>query len=217
MTAAVAVALAALWGFLGITQDVLAREELALLDPRIHAWVLDHRTTWLSPLMQAVTWLGANAVVLPLLVTAAIVLRRTRRCWRPVWDIIVVYGTAVVAHAMVAVLVHRQRPSDIDWLTTGTGWAYPSGHTMQATVGYGILFVLLAPRRSPRMRALMACAGASVVLLVAASRLYLGVHWLTDVLGSVSLGVAVLAIWGIARLTLPTAGTDDAGDQPATQ
>jgi undecaprenyl-diphosphatase len=181
----------------------------------VHAWVLDHRTAWLNLLMQAVTWLGANAVVVPLLVTAAIVLRRTRHCWRPVLEIVVVYGTAVLAHALVAVLVHRQRPPDIDWLTTAGGWAYPSGHTIQATVGYGTLLVLLAPGKSPRIQGLMAGAAAIVVLLVGASRLYLGVHWLTDVLGSVSLGVTVLAIWGIARLTILSAGTNHAGEGPS--
>lgn len=62
--------------------------------------------------------------------------------------------------------------------------------------------VLACVGRSTRVRVLLATAAAGVVLLVAGSRFYLGVHWLTDVLAGISLGVAILSLWGVARLTV---------------
>lgn len=208
LTVAVAVAVGSTWTFLGVTQDVRAHEELALFDPRFHAWVLAHRTGWLNHTMQAVTWLGASAVLVPVLLVAAVALRRSHRSWSPVVAIVVVYGSAVLFHALVAQLVRRPRPPSADWLAGAAGWSYPSGHTIQATAAYGILLILLARGRSARARALLASAAALVVLLVATSRVYLGMHWLSDVLGSITLGVALLSLWVIARSTV-LAGRSD--------
>lgn len=187
------------WLFLGVTQDVVDRDGLALADPRAHAWVLEHRTSWLDQLMRAVTWLGSSAVLVPVLVLAAAALGRSSRSWRPVRAVVVVYGAAVFVHAVVAELVRRPRPAVHDWLASAGGWSYPSGHTMQATAAWGLLLVLLAAGRSPRAKALLALAATLVVVLVAASRVYLGVHWLSDVLGAVSLSVALLSLWEAVR------------------
>ena len=204
LTAAVAVAVAATWTFLGITQDVLAREELALLDPRIHDWVLTHRVPNLDAFFKTVTWLGATAVTVPLLVLGGVLLARRRRSWAPVLDIAVVYGTAVLLHAVVGQFVHRHRPPATDWLTSAGGWAYPSGHTTQAVAAWGILAVLVCAGASPRTRVLAGSAAVSVAVLVAVSRVYLGMHWATDVLGATAMSVAVLPTWSVARRSLFT-------------
>jgi len=201
LTFMTAVAVAAMWTFLGVTQDVVAREELVLLDPRVHGWVLAHQLGWSTRVWQAVTWAGSNAVVVPLLVIAAILACRSRRSWRPAAAVSVVYATTLLLHAGVGELVHRHRPPAAGWLTGASGWSYPSGHTIQATVAYGVLLVLLAPRRTKRVQAMLTCGYVRIVLGVAAGRVYLGVHWLTDVLGSMSLGLALLAVWGVVRLT----------------
>ena len=201
LTAMTALAVATTWLFLGVTQDVVSREELARLDPGVQAWVLAHRVTWLTHLLQVVTWLGSNAVLIPLLVVAAALACRFRRSWRPAVAVAVLYVGTLGLHAGVAELVHRHRPPAADWLVGAGGWSYPSGHTIQATVGYGILLVLLAPRRGRGTQRLLGAAYVLVVLGVAVSRVYLGVHWLTDVLGSLSAGMALLGLWGIIRLT----------------
>jgi membrane-associated phospholipid phosphatase len=106
----------------------------------------------------------------------------------------------------VGELVHRRRPPAADWLAGASGWSYPSGHTIQATVAYRILLVLLTHGRTKRTKRSLTGAYGLIVLAVAASRVYLGVHWLTDVLGSMSLGLAVLAVWGVIRLTTDRRG-----------
>jgi membrane-associated phospholipid phosphatase len=72
--------------------------------------------------------------------------------------------------------------------------AYPSGHSTQAIVSWGMLAVVALAGRSRRARIFGLTAAAVVVLLVGASRVYLGVHWLTDVLGGYALGGAWLAL-----------------------
>ena len=206
LTTMTTVAVAATWVFLGISQDVVAREEMALLDPRVHAWALDHRLAWLTHVFRVVTWLGSTSVVVPLLLVATVLACRSRRSWRPASAVAVVYVAAVLLHAGVGELVHRARPPATDWLAGADGWSYPSGHTLQATVAYGVLLVLLASGRARRTKVWLAAGYVVTVLAVAASRVYLGMHWLTDVLGSMALGLALLAVWGVVRLTTDRRG-----------
>ena len=149
-------------------------------------------------------------MLIPLLLLAGLVLWRVRRTWVPLAWITAVYGSALLARAVVGEAVHRHRPPAADWLVAAGGWSYPSGHTLQATAAYGVLLVLLSPGRTGRTRTLLAGGAALVVALVAASRVYLGVHWLTDVLGSVSLGVALLCLWWVARVWLRSGPAADA-------
>jgi undecaprenyl-diphosphatase len=198
----VVVAVGAVWVTLGLTQDVLAHEELAVFDHRAHAWLLGHRPSWLDPVMRTATYLGQNDVLVPVLLVAALAFGRVRRTWRPVLDIAVVYGWALILYSVMKEMVHRPRPPVAQLLAPAGGWAFPSGHTTQATAAWGIVCVLACVGRSTRVRVLLATAAGGVVLLVAGSRFYLGVHWLTDVLAGISLGVAILSLWGDARLTV---------------
>lgn len=168
-------------------------------DVRVHTWVVQHRVTWLDKAMEAATWLGSNVTLVPVLLLAALLFARARRSWRPVVDIAVVYGAAVGVYTLMKHLVDRPRPPATDWLTHASGAAFPSGHATQATAAWGVLCVLLCAGRSPRARALLAAAASAIVLVVAASRVYLGVHWLTDVLAGVAIGVTILAARELAR------------------
>lgn len=207
LSIAVAAAAAATWTFAGITQDVVGHEELALLDPRIHSWVIGHRSGALTGFFRIVTWLGATAVTIPVLALVGGTIALRRRSWAPVLDVVAVYGTAVLAHAVVAQLVHRGRPSAIDWLAPAGGWAYPSGHTTQAVATWGVLALLLAVHASRRRRVLLGLSATSLALIVGASRIYLGVHWPTDVLGGATMSAAVLAVWAILRRSVFTPST----------
>lgn len=200
LTTALALAIAATWTFLGISQDVGAHEELALLDPRIHEWVDSHRTAGLDVFFKTVTWLGADAVTIPVLAVCGAMLSRARRSWVPLLDIVVVYGTTVVGHAVVGQVVHRNRPPSTEWLVSAQGWSYPSGHTAQAVAAWGVLAVLIAVGAKPRTRLIAGTTAAALAVLVAASRVYLGMHWATDVLGGAAMATAVLALWWVFHL-----------------
>ena len=196
------------WLFAGLTQDVLAGEEAALLDPRWHAIVVAHRAGWLTLIMRGVTWLGSSYVLVPVLVAATVVLLR-RQPWRPARRLWQAYAGSVVLYALVKPVVHRPRPPAGDLIGHVSGPAYPSGHATQAVAAWGMLAITLAAGRSARGRAWLFGAATLVVLLVGASRVYLGAHWPTDVLAGYALAGAWLAILVAVDLRRP--GRHDAG------
>jgi undecaprenyl-diphosphatase len=208
LTLLVAVAVSSTWVTLGLTQDVLAHEGIAVFDLHAHSWVLQHRIGWLTAVLRVLTWLGSNAVILPVLAVSCVLLSRLRHSWRPALDIAVVYVWTVILYSVIKDALQRPRPPVADWLTGAGGWSFPSGHSAQATAAWGILCVLACVGRTARQKARLVAGAAAIIVLVAASRWYLGVHWLTDVLAGMTLGVAVLSLWGVARTTIITAEPD---------
>jgi len=192
----------ALWLFGGLTQDVVANDEAALRDPGITSWVIAHRVAWITEAMRAITWVGSVVVLIPLVVGVGVVFLVRSRTARPLVELVVALGASIVTYNVVRALVDRTRPPVQDWLVHASGSSFPSGHSADATAVFGMLLVILiAPSRSaPRLLGGMALI--LVPLVVAASRVYLGVHWFTDVLAGVALGWAIVALIGAASLWL---------------
>ncbi len=94
----------------------------------------------------------------------------------------------------VKVLVDRPRPELDEPITEAFGKSFPSGHALSSTVGYGTLLLAFMPMIPPRWRPRAVAAYVALVLLISASRLGLGVHYLSDVLGGIVLGAAWLCI-----------------------
>lgn len=212
LTAATATAVAATWVFLGLTQDVQAHEELALLDPVVHDWVVTHRTGLLNHFFDTATWLGANAFIVPFLAITGTLAARARRSWAPIVEVVTVYAAALILHAVVAQLVHRPRPPAADWLAGASGWAFPSGHTTQAVVAFALVALLLGAGAARRTRVAVYSAGALVVALVASSRVYLGMHWMTDVLAAIAMATGLVALRTVIHAVF--AGLQDDLRQP---
>jgi len=97
----------------------------------------------------------------------------------------------------------RIRPSFDDPLLSLVTYSFPSGHTAAATVFYGLLACYLVRRTQAwRVRVLIVAGAVAMVMLVALSRMYLGVHYLSDVLAAAAEGAAWLAICVTAVSTL---------------
>ncbi len=136
------------------------------------------------------THLGGPEVLLPgaLLVTLALVARR-QNLLAFAWMVVLV-GAAVLNEAL-KLAFQRQRPT----LALQT-WSFPSGHSMNSFVFYGLLAYLLFLRlRGVRQRVIVVSGLGLLVLAIGFSRIYLGVHWLTDVLGGFIVAAAWLALW----------------------
>lgn len=199
LTVTVAVAVLAAWTFGGLTEDIVGGEALARIDPRVHAYVMAHRTGWLTAVMSAVTWLGSSVVLLPLLVVATVLLLRARRR-QDTLQLWFAFAGAVILYDTAKAITGRARPSAGDRLVHVISSAYPSGHTTQSIATWGMLAVVLAVGRSRRARLLIIAGATVLVLLIGLSRVYLGAHWLTDVLGGYVLGGAWLALLLAHRL-----------------
>ena len=190
----------ATWLFGGMLQDVVAREEAVRFDPGVLRWFVEHRVHWLTGFMKGATWLGSNAVVIPvaLIVAAAFVVRR--RSYRPLVQLAAGVVSSILVYDVVKAVVHRARPPVAMRLVHVSGYSFLSGHATVAVAVWGAIAIVLASGRRSRTKVLLGAAVGAIAFLVSVSRLYLGVHWFTDVVGGLALGAAILSC--IAALSL---------------
>jgi membrane protein DedA with SNARE-associated domain len=160
----------------------------------------DLQTGWLNDVAKGVTELGAGAVTIPLAVVAAIALAVLRR-WAEFWVLVVGFTLIVVIGPEIKGWTDRPRPPDP--VISASGTAYPSGHAAQATI-YSWLAVTLAFRVVPGItrRSLVIAAGITLTAVIGLSRVYLGVHWLSDVAGGWALGVSCFSAVAVVVLVI---------------
>lgn len=201
LTASIVVLVAAGWAFGALLQDVVAHDELALLDGPVQRFFVAHREAWLTPPMRAITNLGNAALLIGIVLAVGLVWGWKRHTWRPLALLTAAYAGAWVLSNTVKTLSHRPRPPAAQAIGRWTGYAFPSGHATHATAVYGMLAALLAAATPSWTRKVTWWTAAVLLVgLVGLSRLYLGAHWLTDVLAGFALGGAWLfAVLSAAR------------------
>ena len=160
-------------------------------------WASDHATAWSTDVLRRVTDLGGTPVVVALALAVAVVETvRTGKRTVPLFLLLVVGGQNLVCNG-VKYLVDRARP-DIHPLSGFGGPSFPSGHSTAAAATLAACALLLGRRRSLRTRTALAGAAAGLAAGVAASRVLLGVHWLTDAVAGLVLGWTWFAACSIA-------------------
>jgi membrane protein DedA with SNARE-associated domain/membrane-associated phospholipid phosphatase len=190
------------WLFGGLTQDVVVDEESVRLDPGITHFLVDHRTGWLNAAMRDITWLGSNAVLIPLIAALVVYLGVIRRnVWGALLAALSLAG-ADLLYNVIKPIVERPRPPVALHLVEVSSFSFPSGHATAVTACFGMAAALLAARRALRTQVVLGATAALVIVLVGFSRIYLGVHWFTDVVAGVALGGLWLCVlWTIAILS----------------
>ena len=169
------------------------------LDYAVQAFFVGHRETSRTVAMRAITDLGSSALLIPVAVGAGLLWHRRAGIWRPLLLLVGAYAGAWLLQRTIKLLTQIPRPPATEAVGVFSGYAFPSGHATNAAAVYGMLAALLAastPRWSRKVTVWAVAAG--LVLLVGLSRIYLGGHWLTDVLGGFALGAA----WLFALLTI---------------
>jgi undecaprenyl-diphosphatase len=164
-----------------------AEQQFLPFDRSVRDWVQPMRSGWLDVSMETVSFLGEPAGLIPLILIASAALWRASRRWALLLPVLMA-GTGVL-QLVGKWAVDRPRPN-------AAPWGFPSGHVLSLAVFFGIMAFLLVTlserRRRWRLSACLACGVA--VGLVAASRIYLDMHWLSDVIGGFALGTAYLLI-----------------------
>jgi membrane protein DedA with SNARE-associated domain len=192
----VLVLLAGGWLFLGVLEDVVSADPIVYAGRSLNQLLQHFRTPVGDRVMVAITELGDPSVALAV-IAAVLAWLLWRRAWREAryWLAAVAFGELVVVTIKAA--LHFPRPEG--FAAVATSFSFPSGHASMSTVIYGFLAVLVAPAFRAGWRWLPYAAAALLVGAIAFSRLYLGAHWLADVLAGVGLGSAWVAILAIAR------------------
>jgi undecaprenyl-diphosphatase len=203
------VALLALWGFLMLAGHVTAGATMEV-DRAIMLWLNAHGTPTLDKWGRSVTELGSWIVTaaMAMLVSVFLWVHGQRRATALLW--IGLLGVFLLDKSLKDIF-DRVRPDFFEWrsVTRPTSYSFPSGHTLNATVAYTLFAFLVARLESTRrLKIATFIVAGLLIFLVALSRVYLGVHYPSDVLAGMLVGftwamACVFAVYVLRDLRAP--------------
>jgi membrane-associated phospholipid phosphatase len=192
LLAGLAILTGSAWIFGWMVEDLAEGD--TKVDTRLADWLHEHASPDLTTFFEAVTRLGnVSTLLVVVLLTSAVLWRKG---WIAELQLLVLAG--VGAEIITVGLKHgfqRDRPFFSDPLATESSYSFPSGHASVSLAVYGTLGFIAARHLGSRRAQFAVLAGTTVlVLLIGFSRLYLGVHFLSDVIAGYSLGIAWVAL-----------------------
>lgn len=186
--------LASIGVFVDLAEDVHNAERITVLDQQLADWLHVGATPLTTQFMLIVSDLHD---VIPMsiltLLAGAILLKNGARDW--LLGLVLVVPGGILINTLFKYLFARVRPQFVDPIVSLASFSFPSGHVSGSTLFYGFVAALLISRSHSRLRNVaIVSAALSMVLLVAASRMYLGAHFLSDVLAAFFESLAWLGI-----------------------
>ncbi len=193
LTVGLMVSIAGLWLFGGVTEDVIHGDPLTKFDETVLTLMRSHATTSGDSVFYAISALGSPAVMAGIGLVAAVFL-----AFRREWINLMAWAAAYVGAALLSVVlknaIQRPRPLGASQFLNGTSFSFPSGHAMGSLIGYGMLCYLLSLRiPSRRVRSVVVTTAVMLVIAIGLSRLYLGVHYFSDVVAGYAAGTLWLS------------------------
>lgn len=197
-----------LWLFVAIADAFPEQGAIARFDTAATTWLQVNGTEPGERIFSVVSWFGAQLLVAA--VAVALVVLARRRDWMRVAALAAAAGGGSALNYILKAVFHRGRPEFASEFITHATWSFPSGHAMNSLVGYGFLALLLLEHTRPSTRRTLTIAGTAVLVgLIGYSRVYLGVHFVSDVIGGYMAGAAWLVVcisgYQFARLRLHSA------------
>ncbi len=184
----------AVWLFGGIAEDVVTGDPLTVIDRDFSAWLHLRTSLPMNSVMLFLSSLAAMPTALAFSLILGLALAMERSWYRLLALVLTVPGglllNVVLKHAF-----HRARPAWEDPILILTSFSFPSGHAMVATLLYGLLVALTVRSLNEwRWRILTVFAAGLLIGLIGFSRIYLGVHYLSDVLAGIAAGIAWISL-----------------------
>jgi membrane-associated phospholipid phosphatase len=181
------------WAFGALAEEV-AEGNTAADDQRVADWLHGRATEPLTDVFRAITWTGNGGVLALVVLVAAVLLLRRRLVTDAFFVVLAFAGAEVITFGMKQGF-RRERPFFEDPLATASSFSFPSGHSLVSLAVYGSIALVLARHARSRRFAATALGVAAVwILAIGFSRLYLGVHFLSDVVAGFAAGAAWLAL-----------------------
>jgi len=182
----IVVIIVAAFVFFSIAEDVLEGDPSYAADTAVYKLMRSLRTPSGDSVLIAITELGDSIVVTTMGVAVAAWLL-WRRSWRTLLYWVVAIAGGSVLNTAIKIALHRTRPTDLYHVGWDT-FSFPSGHSTTNAVLYGFLAVIIGRQLPKQLRLPLASSACLLVVLIAFSRLYLGAHWLSDVVGGLTFG-----------------------------
>jgi membrane-associated phospholipid phosphatase len=195
--AVAAVALVAV--FVEILDAVVDNDDLAAVDRPAIEWIAKRRTGQISSVVTAVTDIGGKVLLAALLAATAVAVAMRLRSWRPIVLAAVSGGGSVVIVAVIKAMIARDRPDPVQRAIVESGFSFPSGHATSALVVLATVAWLVSLVAASRtLRATAWVAAGMLAVAIGLSRVYLGVHYPSDVLAGWVLGTSWLITVAVA-------------------
>ena len=167
-------------------------------DQAIHGWFLHERQAGITALLRAVTTAG-GALGVGAIVTAVATTLLVRKERASAIFLVVTVGAGALVNLGLKAIFARARPDMASALSLARSYSFPSGHAMESCITFGALAYLALRQPWPwAARSAGLALAATMVLLVGVSRVYLGVHWASDIAGGWSAGTVWLAFTVVA-------------------
>ncbi|MFB4210560.1 phosphatase PAP2 family protein [Shouchella sp. JSM 1781072] len=165
------------------------------IDYTMLAWFQDIRTDIVYTIMNGFAFIGSTNVVVILTIAVIVILLLTRSSWIDIFYTAIVMSMTGILNTVAKFSIARIRPEDF-MMVDLSSYSFPSGHTMGAASFYSVLAFLIWRRTDHRpTRIVIVIFSTVMILLMGVSRLFLGVHYPTDVLGGFFLSGAILTFF----------------------
>lgn len=189
----VTVLVGAAWIFGVLAEDVADGDAITRLDIIVGRWLVVHQPAWLTQVALLASRIHDTGPVAAYISVIAVYLLLRRQMASLRWLLLTV-PTGMLVNFLEKLAFHRARPDFRNVVEAVVTYSFPSGHTTAATLLYGWLALYLTRRMAWRPRAFACAAAAVLALIVAFSRMALGVHFLTDVLAAMAGATAWVAL-----------------------
>ena len=190
------------WCFGEIAEAVSRGDSIVEVDRQVAVWFHQHATPTVTHVARTISSFGSVSWLTTVSIAVAL-LFVLRRDWLNASLFTLVMAGGAALNVLLKHFFHRERPVLENPLVTLSSYGFPSGHTMGATLFYGFL-ALLAWRNVGNRAGRLACVivACSLIVLIGLTRIYLGAHYLTDVLGALAAGLCWLVFCWTAFETL---------------
>ena len=167
------------------------------VDVAITRWAAAHANSVTLDVLGWVTLAGSTVGVVAVALATTVFALRTWRRWSVALFFLIVLGGQLLLSNAVKYAVERVRPDSPPFHVL-SGPSFPSGHATAAAATWAAVALVLSRRSSPRMRAVLGGTAAGIAVAVACSRVFLGAHWTSDVIGGLLLGWTWFALCAVA-------------------
>ena len=177
--------------FLGLMAETIAKGGFFGIDSSVNSWVISVQSSWLTPVAIFIG-LVFDPVGIVIIMLASAIYLKFKRSGRDSLMFIFLILISVALIELFKFLVQRGRPADM--ITGESGYSFPSGHATMAAILFGSLIYLTYIKGISKFpRRVITVVSIFMILLIGFDRIYLNVHWLSDIIGGYALGTFLVS------------------------